>query len=60
MVKYPDGEKKIIVPPNTPIVRFVLGNVGDLKPGAAGQKMPDATITAPAINVGRDGVAPPM
>jgi hypothetical protein len=46
-------------------VRFVSGNLDDLKPGAqifivAGQKMPDGTITAPAINVGRDGVAPPM
>jgi Domain of unknown function (DUF5666) len=65
MVKYPEGEKKIMVPANTPVVRFVPGNVGDLKPGAqifivAGQKMPDGTITAPAINVGRDGVAPPM
>ena len=65
MVKYSDGEKKIIVPPNTPVVRFVSGNLDDLKPGAqifigAGQKMPDGTITAPAINVGRDGVAPPM
>jgi hypothetical protein len=65
MVKYPEGEKKVIVPPNTPVVRFVPGNVDDLKPGAqifivAGQKMPDGTIAAPAINVGRDGVAPPM
>jgi hypothetical protein len=65
MVKYAEGEKKVIVPPDTPVVRFVPGNVGDLKPGAqifivAGQKMPDGTITAPAINVGRDGVAPPM
>jgi hypothetical protein len=65
LVKYSDGEKKIIVPPNTPVVRFVPGNLDDLKPGAqifivAGQKMPDGTITAPAINVGRDGVAPPM
>jgi Domain of unknown function (DUF5666) len=65
MVKYPEGEKKVIVPADTPVVRFVPGNVGDLKPGAqiiifAGQKMPDGTITAPAINVGRDGVAPPM
>ena len=65
MVKYSDGEKKIIVPPDTPVVRFVPGNLDDLKPGAqifivAGQKMPDGTITAPAINVGRDGVAPPM
>jgi hypothetical protein len=64
-VKYPDGEKKVIVPPNTPVVRYVPGNMSDLKPGAqifivAGQKLPDGTITAPAINVGRDGVAPPM
>jgi len=39
--------------------------VSDFKSGAqifivAGQKMPDGTIMAPAINVGRDGVAPPM
>jgi hypothetical protein len=65
MVKYTEGEKKVIVPPNTPVVRFVPGNVADLKSGAqifivAGQKMPNGTITAPAINVGRDGVAPPM
>jgi hypothetical protein len=65
MVKYPEGEKNVVVPPNTPVVRFVAGNMSDLKPGAqifivAGQKMPDGTITAPAINVGRDGVAPPM
>jgi outer membrane lipoprotein SlyB len=65
MVKYSDGEKKIIVPPNTPVVQFAPGNMSDLKPGAqifigAGQRMPDGTITAPAINVGRDGVAPPM
>jgi len=65
MVKYSDGEKKVIVPPNTPVVRFVPGNMSDLKPGAqifiiAGQKMPDGTINAPVINVGRDGVAPPM
>ncbi len=65
MVKYPDGEKKIIVPPDTPVVRFVPGNMNDIKPGAqifvvAGKKMPDGTIMAPAINVGRDGVAPPM
>jgi hypothetical protein len=39
--------------------------MSDLKPGAqifilAGQKLPDGTITAPAINVGHDSVAPPM
>ncbi len=65
MVKYSDGEKKVIVPPNTPVVRFEPGNAGDLKVGAqmiiiAGQKQPDGSIVAPAINVGRDGAAPPM
>jgi hypothetical protein len=65
MVKYTDGEKKVIVPPNTPVVKFVPGNADDLKPGAqmiiiAAQKAPDGSITAPAINVGRDGAAPPM
>jgi hypothetical protein len=65
MVKYTNGEKKIIVPLNTPIVRLASGNLGDLKPGAqiivfAGEKMPDGTITAGAIGVGRNGVAPPM
>jgi hypothetical protein len=64
-VKYKDGEKKVIVPPNTPVVRFNPGTKDDLKPGAqffivAGTKQADGTIAAPAINVGRDGAAPPM
>jgi hypothetical protein len=65
MVKYPDGEKKVIVPPNTNIVAMAPGSKADLKPGAAfiimaAQKQPDGTLTAPAINVGRDGATPPM
>jgi outer membrane lipoprotein SlyB len=64
-VKYPDGQKKVTVPPDTPVVRFVPGDANDVKPGAqifivAGKKMPDGSISAPALNVGRDGVAPPM
>src|SRR5689334_7704650 len=64
-VKYKDGEKKVTVPSNTPIVSFTPGSKDDLKPGAqmivfAGQKQPDGSIVAPAINVGRDGTAPPM
>jgi hypothetical protein len=64
-VKYPDGQKKVTVPPGTPVVRFVPGNAKDVRPGAqifivAGKKMPDGTIQAPALSVGRDGVAPPM
>src|ERR1700756_3278788 len=33
VLKYKDGEKKIVVPPNTPIVRYEIGNKSDLKAG---------------------------
>jgi len=64
-MKYKDGEKKISVPNNATIVAFVNGDRGELKPGAkifiaAGTKNPDGTIEAGAINVGRDGITPPM
>jgi hypothetical protein len=64
MVKYKDGEKKIIVPAGVPIVAFTPGEMSELKPGAsifiaAAKKQPDGTLLAPRINVGR-GVAPPM
>ena len=63
MVKYKDGEKKIVVPPNVPIVRYEIGGKGDLKAGApftvlAATKKPDGTLEASRINVGRDGVVP--
>jgi hypothetical protein len=33
-LKYKDGEKKITVGPNTPIVTYVPGDKSDIKPGA--------------------------
>jgi hypothetical protein len=62
-VKYKDGEKKIIVPPGVPIMRYEIGNAGDLKPGSsftviAATKKPDGTYEAPRINVGREGAVP--
>jgi hypothetical protein len=64
-MKYKDGEKKISVPNNAVIVQFVAGDKSDLKPGAkifvaAGTKLPNGDIEAPAINVGKDGLTPPM
>jgi hypothetical protein len=63
-LKYKDGEKKIVVPADTPIVVYVPGEKSELKPGAsifiaAAVKQPDGTLQAPRVNVGR-GVAPPM
>jgi hypothetical protein len=62
-VKYKDGEKLIVVPPNVPIVRYEIGGAADLKPGAsftvlAATRKPDGTFEAARINVGRDGVIP--
>ena len=64
-MKYKDGEKKIIVLADTPIVAFVPGNKSDLKPGArifiaAAKKQPDGTLQAARVNVGKDGLTPPM
>jgi len=63
-LKYKDGEKKIVVPVDAPIVVYVPGEKSELKPGAsifiaAAVKQPDGTLQAPRVNVGR-GVVPPM
>jgi hypothetical protein len=62
-VKYKDGEKKVIVGPNVPIVRYEVGDKTELKPGAAisvaaAAKKADGTFSAARINVGRGGVVP--
>ena len=64
-LKYKDGEKKIIVTPQTVIVTYVPGDKSELKPGAkifiaAAAKKDDGTLEAAAISVGRDGIVPPM
>ncbi len=64
-VKYKDGEKKIIVPPEAPIVKYVPGNKDELKAGAkifivAAVKQPDGTLEAPNVSVGLNGLTPPM
>src|SRR6202048_3795184 len=64
-VKYKDGDKKIIVPPDVPIVTFAPGDRADLKPGTkifigASKKLPDGTLQAARVNYGKDGLTPPM
>ena len=65
LVKYKDGEKKVVVPPETPIVTFVVGDKSELKPGAkiiifGAAKKEDGVLEANRVNVGRDGIMPPM
>jgi hypothetical protein len=63
-LKYKDGEKKIVVPPETPVVIFAPGDKNELKPGAKifviAIKQADGTLEAASVNVGRDGLVPPM
>jgi hypothetical protein len=64
-VKYKDGEKKVTVSPDTPIVTFVPSTKAELKAGAkvivmGADKKPDGTYDTARINVGLDGLTPPM
>jgi len=64
-VKYKDGEKKILVTPETAVVTYVAGSAEDLKPGikifvGAAKKMADGTVQTPRITYGKDGLTPPM
>jgi len=65
LVKYKDGEKKVVVGPDTPIVAFVTGNKDELKPGAkiiifGATKKDDGTLETNRVGVGIDGITPPM
>ena len=62
-VKYKDGEKKIIVPPDAVILAYAVGDKSELKPGAhvaiiRAIKKPDGTFETNRINVGRGEVVP--
>jgi len=65
LVKYKDGEKRVVVPPETPIVTFVASEKSEVKPGAkiiifGAAKKEDGSLEAARVNVGRDGLTPPM
>ena len=61
-LKYKDGETKIFVPADTPIVVYDVGDRTDLKPGApvfiVAVKQPDGRLEGRAWRVGRNGAAP--
>jgi hypothetical protein len=62
-LKYKGGEKKMVIPAGVPIVRYEIGDRGDLKPGAAftilsAVKKSDGSYETNRVNVGRDGAVP--
>jgi len=64
LVKYKDGEKKVVISQDTPVVTYVPGTKSDLKPGAKliafVKQLPDGSFETNRISVGRDGLTPPM
>jgi hypothetical protein len=64
LIKYKDGEKKVVVSPDTPVVTYVPADKSDLKPGAKViafmKKLPDGSFETNRVSVGRDGLTPPM
>jgi hypothetical protein len=64
LVKYKDGEKKVLIPAGIPIAKYAPGSAADLKVGAkvfvaGAAKQADGTLLAPNIAVGRD-IDPPQ
>jgi hypothetical protein len=63
-VKYPDGQKTIVVPADTPVVTYEPGSPSLLVPGSrvivVGTEAADGKLSASLILVGKDGLVPPM
>ena len=62
-VKYKDGEKKLVVTPQTVVVTYEIGKREEVQPGtkifvAAAKKQPDGTLLTPRITYGRNGAGP--
>lgn len=61
---YKGGEKKISIPPGTPVVTFAKATKDDIKPGAGviinGMTTGDNMVESDRVVVGINGVVPPM
>lgn len=63
-LKYKGGEKKVVVPDDVPIVNLEAGDRSMLVAGAKvvlrARKNADSSLTAVSVNVGKNGIKPPM
>ena len=64
LIKYKDGEKKVQVSPETPVVTYIPGDKSDLKAAAKViafmKKLPDGSFETIRVSVGRNGLISPM
>lgn len=58
------GEKTILIPQGVPVVTFMPGKMADLVPGAHvlifASRTPDGKLVTGRVNVGLNGLVPPM
>jgi hypothetical protein len=63
-LKHKDGEVRVVVPPDAPIVTLGPGDKSLLVPGAGvfvpASRAADGTLSAGRVLVGKDGLMPPM
>lgn len=64
-ISFPTGKRKVVVPPNVPVVQIVNGDRSLIKPGAkvflVGFPNPSGSgLITGAVAVGEKGAAPPM
>ena len=64
LLQFPGGTQKVVVPDGIPIVRTVPGSRTDLVPGeyifAVARQGTDGALTAPRLQVSKDGIRPPQ
>jgi hypothetical protein len=65
LLKYKDGEQRVFVPANVPVVTYVRADKSALVPGANiiimnATRREDGTFATNGVNVGKDGLVPPM
>jgi hypothetical protein len=63
LLKFKDGEKKVFVPANAPVVAYVPADRAAITPGANvmlfAVKKDDGSLSAASVNVGKDGLVIP-
>ncbi len=63
-VQYKGGEKRLVVPPDVPVVTYLPGDRKELTPGAhvivQASRGADGVVSSKRVQVGRDGLVPPM
>lgn len=63
-VKIDNGDKTLVIGPDTPVVTYAPADPSALVKGAhvivRATKNADGSLSAPSVNVGKDGLVPPM